>query len=540
MEPASIKTLRRIFVLFAALWISGSSANVFFDEWPRGAHLFSEAEMKACEELWTKHLAFKVESWHTRIREAAPGGRRAGWATPAMVEAFNKELERSSGLSGLEYGRQSSSAIAAFDLSTTRKRLKEIGEDLAVLQSGSDDRIGQRFHYQLAPREIDERLTESLTLQCTFNLRLAQLTNKTAAKPGAKTGSVLMASKQDPLPKVGGGGPNEPPPAPRPGNGSPGLGVGTIGAPLPKLSPAQVTACSEEIKRTQIDSQRWPGDVNDVAARLGRFQKDMFEGRCVGHPDAQAYIAGANKMLGYRAVVPAASAGLAVAQSSADNGNTTVGRAIQNNIGSNQPQRLANDPPPMGHIEMGGGPFKGTGIGPFTNPSGDRLAQENLDREHAYQENLKRYEEEQRKIREERAEAQRQLEAREKQELQAQLEAKAAERSNRETKVRSAIFGPGGIVHYMDSASCQYVVTNTTDYWVTVVWDYTVTITFPGEAPRSHQSQNVFEVAPRQTTTSPIFAVWGGPTCTGEDKATWGVPGGAITLKDNANNYPGV
>ena len=61
----------------------------------------------------------------------------------------------------------------------------------------------------------------------------------------------------------------------------------------------QIAACSEEIKRTQIESQSWTGDVNDVAARLGRFQKDLFEGRCAGHPEAQAYIAGANKMLAY-------------------------------------------------------------------------------------------------------------------------------------------------------------------------------------------------------------------------------------------------
>jgi hypothetical protein len=65
------------------------------------------------------------------------------------------------------------------------------------------------------------------------------------------------------------------------------------------LSQQQIAACSEEIKRTQVDSQSWTGDVNDVAARLGRFQKDLFEGRCAGHPEAQAYIAGADKMLAY-------------------------------------------------------------------------------------------------------------------------------------------------------------------------------------------------------------------------------------------------
>jgi hypothetical protein len=65
------------------------------------------------------------------------------------------------------------------------------------------------------------------------------------------------------------------------------------------LSSQQVTTCSEEIKNKQIESQSWGGDVNDVAARLGQFQKNLFEGKCAGHPEAQAYIAGANKMIGY-------------------------------------------------------------------------------------------------------------------------------------------------------------------------------------------------------------------------------------------------
>jgi len=65
------------------------------------------------------------------------------------------------------------------------------------------------------------------------------------------------------------------------------------------LTPQQIAACSQEIKAKQIESQRWSGNVNDISARLGRFQKDLFEGRCKGHPEAQAYIAGANKMIGY-------------------------------------------------------------------------------------------------------------------------------------------------------------------------------------------------------------------------------------------------
>lgn len=69
----------------------------------------------------------------------------------------------------------------------------------------------------------------------------------------------------------------------------------------PASSPERnsVASCGDEIKRVQIESQSWKGSADDVAARLGRYQKDLFEGRCAGHPDAKAYIAGANKMLAY-------------------------------------------------------------------------------------------------------------------------------------------------------------------------------------------------------------------------------------------------
>jgi hypothetical protein len=342
MKLDSCKIWRHIVVSLAALLVSGAaSANVFFHEWQPGAQLFSELELKPCEELWTKNLAYLVEGWQTLLRENAPGGRRAGRVAPGIVEAANKELERSRGMSGLEYGRQSSSGVTTSDLGTIRENLKSTGKDLAVLQSGSDDRIGEHFHVQLSTKQIDERVTYALTWRCTYNVRLAQLTNKATSTPGAKGGAVSFASKQDPFPKVGGGGPNAPAPAPLPGNGSPGLGVGIISAPLPKLSSAQIAACSEEIRRTQLASQGWSGDVNQVAARLGQFQKDMFEGRCVGHPEAQAYLAGANKMLadGNATDSGGGSTGLSRPVINPDNGNTTVGRPIQNNVGAGQPQQ---------------------------------------------------------------------------------------------------------------------------------------------------------------------------------------------------------
>ncbi len=67
-----------------------------------------------------------------------------------------------------------------------------------------------------------------------------------------------------------------------------------------RLSQQAIDACTREIHAKQIESQSWGGGSDAVAARLGQFQKEMFEGRCSAHPEAQAYINGANRMLGYQ------------------------------------------------------------------------------------------------------------------------------------------------------------------------------------------------------------------------------------------------
>lgn len=187
MKPATRKTLRRILVpFFAAVSIAGAaSANTFFDEWPPGAKLFSESEMQPCEALWAKSLAISSKYWQQTIREAVTGDRKGRFPPPALVDAARRNLERSKSVSILEYARQSSWSVAKRDLGATRKDLKEVGEDLAVLQSGSDERIGVRFSVRLTPAELEERVTDRLTWQCTFNVRLAQLTTKSAPAPAA-------------------------------------------------------------------------------------------------------------------------------------------------------------------------------------------------------------------------------------------------------------------------------------------------------------------------------------------------------------------
>ncbi|WP_284359966.1 hypothetical protein [Candidatus Phycosocius spiralis] len=61
----------------------------------------------------------------------------------------------------------------------------------------------------------------------------------------------------------------------------------------------KIAACTKEATQLQLSSQKWSGNVNDISARLGLMQRDLFQGRCAGHPEAAAYIAGANKMIGY-------------------------------------------------------------------------------------------------------------------------------------------------------------------------------------------------------------------------------------------------
>ncbi len=76
-------------------------------------------------------------------------------------------------------------------------------------------------------------------------------------------------------------------------------GFPVTNAPVRGLTPAQVSACTEEIRRARAGWKYWPGDPADAAVRLGRLQKTLFQGRCAGHPQAQAYITSADRMLGH-------------------------------------------------------------------------------------------------------------------------------------------------------------------------------------------------------------------------------------------------
>lgn len=294
----------------------------------------NESDIKPCEALLAKTLPDYIEKLKMSLQKNPDNGH------------YKKQLDKLSGSSPLlEYALNQPPYSAPYDLKDTKLWIKKEKEIIAILQSGDEKEMRNVIGVTYQGKKLEARLAHDETFLCMLNVRLAQLQSEAkldrknpanaAVKQSGKTSApprMTMAPGQDPSIGEGGGGPNPPAPTPRPpANKSPGLGVGMVGVPISKLTSAQIAACSDEIRRTQLASQSWGGDVNDVAARLGRFQQDLFEGRCAGHPEAQAYIAGANKMLGYGG--NAAGSGkaspppLASAGSSSGSGSTDPSRS---------------------------------------------------------------------------------------------------------------------------------------------------------------------------------------------------------------------
>ena len=63
------------------------------------------------------------------------------------------------------------------------------------------------------------------------------------------------------------------------------------------MTPAKIAECDKLAVDKQRESQTWPGDVASRSARLGDYQKELFLGRCAGHPQAKTYLANADAML---------------------------------------------------------------------------------------------------------------------------------------------------------------------------------------------------------------------------------------------------
>jgi hypothetical protein len=75
------------------------------------------------------------------------------------------------------------------------------------------------------------------------------------------------------------------------------LAAGLFEGPTSGPSQSQLSACSDEIRRVHGRWKYRPGGGVEAATHLGKTQKELFEGRCAGHPQARTYVASANRIL---------------------------------------------------------------------------------------------------------------------------------------------------------------------------------------------------------------------------------------------------
>lgn len=144
------------------------------------------------------------------------------------------------------------------------------------------------------------------------------------------------------------------PPAAQAPQASPQFAPPVASAPASQGGRQSNASCSEEIRGLQLASQRWGGNPNDVAARLGRMQKELFQGRCASHPEARAYIASADRMIGYGGN-PSGATGAGPASRTQAGGGPSGGTAT----GSARAEKRSHVPEAMAHqclqVQQGGG-----------------------------------------------------------------------------------------------------------------------------------------------------------------------------------------
>lgn len=69
----------------------------------------------------------------------------------------------------------------------------------------------------------------------------------------------------------------------------------TVGASA--LTAAQTKICDDTIRDWQTKAPTWPGSPVEISEKLGRLQKGLFTGQCAAHPQAAAFVTGADKMI---------------------------------------------------------------------------------------------------------------------------------------------------------------------------------------------------------------------------------------------------
>ena len=271
MNAMQQKCLRSIFFALLALQVS---QELFAQNIKPAPSTLTEFEFKPCEEITTKSFANRIKFLKEEIQDYGPTGKKRRYHASSVSDArllgAQKELDEISGLSALQYASRNPPYNPLYDLEGTYMGIESSKKVIAALESGSEERMIRIIGVPYSGQELEQRLTDDRSFLCMLGVRLEQLKRKPGSKPAAVQSKYLPPANRADPPQVSGESPQQ-----------------------------KIASCSEDIRRTQLESQSWPGNANDVAARLGRFQKELFKGRCASHPEAQAYIAGANKMLGY-------------------------------------------------------------------------------------------------------------------------------------------------------------------------------------------------------------------------------------------------
>lgn len=93
---------------------------------------------------------------------------------------------------------------------------------------------------------------------------------------------------------------------------------------------AQVAECDTMIRTLQGSASSWPGTSAEISGALGRQQKEMFTGKCAGHPQAAAFIQGAERMIASGSATKMTAAATTRVHNPANAANTCV-KLVQTN-----------------------------------------------------------------------------------------------------------------------------------------------------------------------------------------------------------------
>lgn len=163
----------------------------------------NESDIKPCEALLAKTLPGAIERLKRELQRNLDGDDklRAGW--------FQRDLDELNGPSPLlAYALQSPPYNPLYDLKHTKDFIKNAKKNIAILQSGDEEKMSEVIGVPYRGKALEERLAGDEEFMCMLNVRLAQLTGKPLAKTeraasggasAAPSGSPKSSSQDTPV-----------------------------------------------------------------------------------------------------------------------------------------------------------------------------------------------------------------------------------------------------------------------------------------------------------------------------------------------------